>query len=631
MIAHNPLHRSGQAVWPHPALALGDDAKATQRIGMTHARKRQPAVEQTPHTVPADAAGLAAPAQRAMPEAAHLKPKQMQRRAVHRYSVITDVAPDDRAQPLTLHRDRRVHASPQFGFHRIELRLQALAHRLPQHREASITSFGRANVREAKKVERLGLTQAHSPASRGRIRAELQQSGLLGMQLQCELGQPLGQLAAKPLGIRLHLESDHDVISVAHDHHCAVCSRATPRANPQVKRIVKIDIGQQRRCTATLWRTLLHIPVLTVFQHPRVQPFLDKPQQASVGDAVLDKLDQPAVVDRIKERTQVKIKHPVHRSRKQSRVKRIQAIMLAAPRTKPIRESEEVRFIDSVEHLNSGTLDQFVLQRGHAQWALPATILGDVHPTYWLGSVGAAFKPFGEVLEMLLQGLAVVPPRLPVDPRSRFLLQTEVSRPQGVQVIDMVQQRGEPHRPIFLCCLTYPLERSVHAVPALYPERVLLWQVPFGQAPSLHPLRDRCSGLVRGLRRYYGPVRLPLSVHRRRTSIDFPTRPATSATAGRQGISRFSREAFPYVHGVSDRAGSLRILRYRRTGCGLPLFLTASAPRRTILSRLNTRPVRTPVNASAVLSRAPPHDSGPAWIASPSLYGWDRNAAHSAS
>ena len=39
------------------------------------------------------------------------------------------------------------------------------------------------------------------------------------------------------------------------------------------------------------------------------------------------------------------------------------------------------------------------------------------------------------------------------------------------------------------------------------------------------------------------------------------------------------------------------------------------------LSRLNTRPVRTPVNASAMTLLSPPHDSGPAWIATPSPYG----------
>ena len=38
MIAHNPLHGSGRAVFPHPALALGDDAHASQGI----ARRRAP-------------------------------------------------------------------------------------------------------------------------------------------------------------------------------------------------------------------------------------------------------------------------------------------------------------------------------------------------------------------------------------------------------------------------------------------------------------------------------------------------------------------------------------------------------------------------------------------------------------
>ena len=35
-----------------------------------------------------------------------------------------------------------------------------------------------------------------------------------------------------------------------------------------------------------------------------------------------------------------------------------------------------------------------------------------------------------------------------------------------------------------------------------------------------------------------------------------------------------------------------------------------------VLSRLNTRPVRTPLNASQLLSRGATHDSGPLWVAS---------------
>jgi hypothetical protein len=57
----------------------------------------------------------------------------------------------------------------------------------------------------------------------------------------------------------------------------------------------------------------------------------------------------------------------------------------------------------------------------------------------------------------------------------------------------------------------------------------------------------------------------------------------------------------------------------RRCRFCLPQSSTASALRSNVLSRLNTRPARTPVNASPTPSRAPPHDSGPVWIARPSL------------
>ena len=205
-----------------------------------------------------------------------------------------------------------------------------------------------------------------------------------------------------------------------------------------------------------------------------------------------------------------------------------------------------------------------------------------------------------------------------------------------------------------LRCLTYPLQRTVHAIlPARCPGRVLLARIPFGQAPFLRPLRGprttgrrgrRCSlgcvrrfrlrarvgftiaappaaapVLVRGFPRYYGPVRLPSSVHRRRTSLDFPTRPAAPSATGEAGISRLPRKVFPYVPGVCDRAGSRGALRYRRPECGLPRPPTASAPRSNLLSRLDTRPARTPVNASPPPSRATAHDSGPPWVATTTL------------
>src|SRR6266446_1694786 len=82
-------------------------------------------------------------------------------------------------------------------------------------------------------------------------------------------------------------------------------------------------------------------------------------------------------------------------------------------------------------------------------------------------------------------------PRLPVHARRSFLLHREVGHAQRFQVVDMVHECREPQLLILSCCLTYPLQRTGRVFPARCPGRVLLWQVPFGQSSSLHPLRHR--------------------------------------------------------------------------------------------------------------------------------------------
>ncbi len=148
---------------------------------------------------------------------------------------------------------------------------------------------------------------------------------------------------------------------------------------------------------------------------------------------------------------------------------------------------------------------------GSGQAALP-------HPgTHRLRSVRSALQPFGKVLEIPLQFLAVVPPRLSVQARRRFLLQAEVGHAQRFQVIDVVQERREPQLLILSCCLTYPLQRTGRVFPARCPGRVLLWQVPFGQTASLHPFRHRLPGFARGLLRCYR------SLHHFRITLAFTT------------------------------------------------------------------------------------------------------------
>ena len=157
---------------------------------------------------------------------------------------------------------------------------------------------------------------------------------------------------------------------------------------------------------------------------------------------------------------------------------------------------------------------------------------------------------------------------------------------------------------------TYPLQRMLHACPTLCSGHGLLSRVPLGWPPFLHSLRTCRARFVRELLRSYWAIRLPLSVHRRRTSLDFPTRPFCQK--GEQGISRFPCRLFPRMHGVSDRAGSVQDSPYRLAQCGLPLLLTTSAPRR-YLSRLNTQPALSPVNASPRPRGSSRHDSGSLW------------------
>src|SRR5438093_9536815 len=98
---------------------------------MTSAGGRQPTVDQAPHPVPKHSAFLAAPQERAMPEPTYLEPKRVQRRAVGRHSVITNVSTYDRPQPLAHFRDGGIHAQFEFDLHLAPFPLQPLRIVLP--------------------------------------------------------------------------------------------------------------------------------------------------------------------------------------------------------------------------------------------------------------------------------------------------------------------------------------------------------------------------------------------------------------------------------------------------------------------------------------------------------------------
>src|SRR5208282_5877474 len=385
--------------------------------------------------------------------------------------------------------------------------------------------------------------------------------------------------------------------------------------------IMEVDIRQQRRCTSTLWRTCFHERSLALFQHACVQPFLDEPHDAPVRYPMLEEPDQPCVRQPIEKAAHVQVQHPVHTSLMKSTEQGIQRFMLAATWPEPIREAEKVGFVDGVEHFHRRSLNKLVFERRDAERSLPPVRLGNVHPTHRLRPVRSALQSMGEALEILLKGLAVVPPRLPVYASRRMPLQLEVGKPQSVDPVDVMQQSGELCILVQCCRLSYPRQRTRRVYPALSPERVLLAQVPLGQTPSLHLLRRRCSGFVRRLPRYYGSVRLPVFVRHRLLSLDFPMRPKrTGRSRENPGSLNFRARCVPTCQGH----------RPRRTPAKLAMPLDRMLPsalcqgvgvlKLGVLRGSITWPVVFPVYASYPALRPCPQDSEPAWLARPSPY-----------
>ncbi len=138
MVTHNPLHGSGQAALPHPALALGGDGKPLAWIGVAESGYRKPPRDVLREAAPRHSTHLAAAREHPSPGPSDCLTEGAERGAVPRHAVVTEVSRNNRPQVGTHLRDGVVQASFQFGSHRLNLCLPPFPHRLPQHREPSL-------------------------------------------------------------------------------------------------------------------------------------------------------------------------------------------------------------------------------------------------------------------------------------------------------------------------------------------------------------------------------------------------------------------------------------------------------------------------------------------------------------
>src|SRR4249920_3790360 len=93
-------------------------------------------------------------------------------------------------------------------------------------------------MREAEEVERFRLPDAPGRPSPGGVPPELQQPGLVGVQLQPELREPLTKIGKELPRIVLVLEPRDEVVGEPHDDHIPVRMPTSPPRHPQVEDIV---------------------------------------------------------------------------------------------------------------------------------------------------------------------------------------------------------------------------------------------------------------------------------------------------------------------------------------------------------------------------------------------------------
>ena len=256
-VTQHPLHRSVHAELPHTALASGRDDQTLVRVRVADAWGWQPVRDDRVHASPAQVLGLTAAAQRAMPQPAHLQPEHASARARCRARRSSAHArPPPRAGTGPARQWVGACAVAVRSLTACSLARSRLALVIRKTMNLPFLVLPQQCVKPRKsKVCGFALSPAASVLA-GEA-PELDQPRLVGVQRQPELAQPLGHLAPEALGIVPVLEPGNPVIGIAHDDHVALGVAPPPLLDPQIERVVQVDVGQQRADAPALHRPQL--------------------------------------------------------------------------------------------------------------------------------------------------------------------------------------------------------------------------------------------------------------------------------------------------------------------------------------------------------------------------------------
>jgi hypothetical protein len=144
------------------------------------------------------------------------------------------------SQPFALFRDGLVPTLHELVFDLPQLRPHSLRDRDAPQPEPSMLGLP-AKVREPKEIKRLRLPETTSRSAPGGMPPELDQPGLVRVQLQPKLRKPLTKVGQEPPRVLLVLETHREIISEPHDDHVAVREPLPPPLDPQIKDIGRVE------------------------------------------------------------------------------------------------------------------------------------------------------------------------------------------------------------------------------------------------------------------------------------------------------------------------------------------------------------------------------------------------------
>ncbi len=223
------------------------DGEANAGPGMKDAGKRQELCREFSYPIPSSAIPLTSLTKRASPEIDCVVPESPEAFAISRNRMICKVSADDLSKPFSLDRYAFVHSPLQLLFDRSQPCPHPISARLPFKLEGAPAGSA-TDMSKTKKVERFRLSKTTAFSIFSRKAAEFNQPGLIRMQRKREFSQPLPHIFQEPFRVSFVLKAHDNVIGVPHYDDLTAGVVFTPVIGPKVERIVKMDIGQKRRC-----------------------------------------------------------------------------------------------------------------------------------------------------------------------------------------------------------------------------------------------------------------------------------------------------------------------------------------------------------------------------------------------